>query len=186
MQQQAIDQLDALPLSGELPFGLCLYREEWHPRVIGILAARIRERCHRPVVAFAPGEIRGVIKGSARSVAGLHIRDVLEAVAASIPVCCRNSAAMRWRLGSLQRSDLDAFTVEFDREVQRRIDREDLRGVVRSDGNLEAGDYRLELAELLPPPVPGDRVQRAAVRQDFQRDSKAGGRRKALETGFTA
>ena len=150
MQQQAIDQLDALPLSGELPFGLCLYREEWHPGVIGILAARIRERCHRPVVAFAPGEIRGVIKGSARSVAGLHIRDVLEAVAASNPRLLQKFGGHAMAAGlSLQRSDLDAFTVEFDREVQRRIDREDLRGVVRSDGNLEAGDYRLELAELL-------------------------------------
>ena len=150
MKQQAIQHLDALPLSGELPFGLCLYRAEWHQGVIGILAARIRERCHRPVIAFAPGEEAGVIKGSARSVAGLHIRDVLDAVAASNPNLLQKFGGHAMAAGlALKRTDLDAFSCAFDREVRRRIDSESLRGVVRSDGNLEAEDLHLELAELL-------------------------------------
>ena len=75
---------DAVPQGDDLPIGLCLYREAWHQGVIGILAARIRERYHRPVIAFAPvGD--ETIKGSARSIPGLHIRGVLDAVAAHHP-----------------------------------------------------------------------------------------------------
>jgi len=150
MKQQAVDQLDDLPLSGELPFGLCLYRKEWHQGVIGILAARIRERCHRPVIAFAPGEEEGVIKGSARSVAGLHVRDVLDAVATSHPHLLQKFGGHAMAAGlSLRSADLDAFSRQFDREVRRRIDRESLRGVIRSDGGLGAGDFCMELARLL-------------------------------------
>jgi single-stranded-DNA-specific exonuclease len=118
--------------------------------VIGILAARIRERCHRPVIAFAPGEELGLIKGSARSVAGLHIRDVLDAVAASKPHLLQKFGGHAMAAGlSLQLADLDAFSREFDLEVRRRIDSESLCGVVRSDGDLEAGDLQLDLAEQL-------------------------------------
>lgn len=150
MQQQAVDQLSSLQLSDKLPYGLCLYRKEWHQGVVGILAARIRESCNRPVIAFAPGEEDGVIKGSARSINGLHIRDVLDTVAASNPLLLQKFGGHAMAAGlTLQRTDLDAFSRAFDLEVRRRIGSESLLGVVRSDGNLEAGDLQLELAELL-------------------------------------
>ena len=150
MRLQASELLAALPLSGGLPVGLCLYRKEWHQGVIGILAARIREYCHRPVIAFAPAEEEGVIKGSARSVPGLHIRDVLHAVAVSNPRLLQKFGGHAMAAGlALQRSDLDAFSHEFDCEVRRRIDSESLRGIIHSDGELEADDLHLALAELL-------------------------------------
>src|SRR5690606_30947577 len=82
MQQQAVTALEAVHLreQGELPWGLCLYDETWHQGVIRILASRIKERFHRPVIAFPPGEGED-IKGSARSIPGLHIRDALDLVA---------------------------------------------------------------------------------------------------------
>ena len=78
MQGQALAELKNLhvKLKGELPRGFCLFDETWHQGVIGILASRIKERFHRPVIVFAPGQ-ENELKGSARSIAGLHIRDVL-------------------------------------------------------------------------------------------------------------
>src|SRR5690606_21946918 len=86
MQQQALAALSALSLqeAGNLPWGLCLFDAGWHQGVIGILAARIKERFHRPVIAFAPAE-DGVLKGSARSIPGLHIRDALDVIAKRHP-----------------------------------------------------------------------------------------------------
>ena len=150
MKQQAVDHLSALRLSDHLPYGLCLYRKEWHQGVIGIVAARIRESCNRPVIAFAPGEEEGLIKGSARSINGLHIRDVLDSVAASNPRLLYKFGGHAMAAGlTLQRSDLAVFSREFDLEVRRRIDSESLLGVVRSDGDLKVGELQLELAELL-------------------------------------
>ena len=150
MERQALEQLDKLPLIDQLPFGLCLYREEWHQGVIGILAARIREQCHRPVIAFAPGEEAGLLKGSARSVSGLHIRDLLDAIAASHPGLLQKFGGHAMAAGlSLQLTDFDTFRLAFDHEVRRRVDAQQLRGVIRSDGALQPGDFGIELAELL-------------------------------------
>ena len=100
--------------------------------------------------AFAPGEEEGLIKGSARSINGLHIRDVLDSVAASNPQLLHKFGGHAMAAGlTLQRSDLAAFSREFDLEVRRRIDSESLLGVVRSDGDLKVGELQLELAELL-------------------------------------
>ncbi len=86
MKAQAQDLLASMSLDSEgLPWGLALFDEDWHQGVIGILAARIREQTHRPTIAFAPGEDGQEIKGSARSIPGLHIRDVLAVVDARHP-----------------------------------------------------------------------------------------------------
>src|SRR5690606_17230563 len=77
MREQAMMAIARLGLKedGNLPFGLCLFDAGWHQGVIGILASRIKDRLHRPVIAFAPGATEDELKGSARSVTGLHIRD---------------------------------------------------------------------------------------------------------------
>ena len=85
MQREALAQLKDLPVE-QLPFGLCLFEAEWHQGVIGILASRLKERYHRPTIAFADAG-DGLLKGSARSVPGFHIRDALDAVAARHPAC---------------------------------------------------------------------------------------------------
>jgi len=150
MQVQALDQVEQLLPRGELPYGLCLYRPDWHQGVIGILAARIRERWHRPVIAFAPGEEAGVIKGSARSIPGLHIRDALDGVAATHPGLLEKFGGHAMAAGlSLRLDDLERFSRAFDAEVRRRIGAEALQGVIHSDGSLDAADLDLPTAQLL-------------------------------------
>ncbi len=91
MKTQALNDLKKIHLddTADMPVGLCIFDQNWHQGVIGILAARIKERFHRPVIAFAPaGEEQEGLKGSARSIPGLHIRDVLDAVATRHPGLC--------------------------------------------------------------------------------------------------
>lgn len=151
MQQEALARLDTLRLEGTagLPVGLCLFDEAWHPGVIGIVAARVRERLHRPVIVFAPQEA-SALRGSARSVPGLHIRDTLEAVAASHPGLIERFGGHAAAAGlSLPREHLDVFRGAFDREVRSRLGEDELCGTVHSDGPLAAHEIGLELAEVL-------------------------------------
>ncbi len=152
MQDEALAGLAELQLSDEdtaLPIGLCIYQEHWHQGVIGILASRIKDRLHRPVIAFAQsGE--GELKGSARSVQGVHIRDVLDAVAAHHPGLVSKFGGHAMAAGlSLVRENFAAFSAAFDEEVRRHLAPEDLRGVILSDGELAPEDMNLEMAELL-------------------------------------
>lgn len=151
MQQQALGYLDSLQLekSSELPSGLCLFHEEWHQGVIGILASRIKERFHRPVIAFAMADDT-YLKGSARSVKGFHIRDGLDAVATRYPELIQKFGGHAMSAGlSIKRSKLEDFIIAFDEEVCRHLSEEDLRGSVWSDGELEPTDLQLQLAESL-------------------------------------
>ena len=87
MQEQALGFLNEFMRQhgqDDLPIGLCLFEPDWHEGVIGILASRIKDKLHRPVIAFAKNE-SGNLKGSARSVKGVHIRDILDAVATKHP-----------------------------------------------------------------------------------------------------
>ncbi|MCB1859372.1 MAG: single-stranded-DNA-specific exonuclease RecJ [Gammaproteobacteria bacterium] len=150
MRQQATVDMEGLLPEGGLPFGICLFRPEWHPGVVGILAARIREYYHRPVIAFAGGETPGLLKGSARSVPGLHIRDTLDSLAARHPKLLRNFGGHAMAAGvSLDRNDFERFTVAFDQEVRRCLGEDSLRCVIHSDGELAPEDLQLEVAELL-------------------------------------
>ncbi|CBL45831.1 Single-stranded DNA-specific exonuclease [gamma proteobacterium HdN1] len=150
MQQEAQSALQQLALNTrELPFGLCLYNASWHQGVIGILASRIKERYHRPVIAFAKAD-NGEIKGSARSVQGVHIRDVLDAVASRHPELISRFGGHAMAAGlSLQPEHFDAFRAAFDAEVRRWLTVEDLVGVIQSDGELAPAEIDLPLADLL-------------------------------------
>jgi single-stranded-DNA-specific exonuclease len=152
MQEDAIAELESLSLSEDdpqLPIGVCLFQEHWHQGVIGILASRIKDRLHRPVIAFAPVNDEE-IKGSARSVPGVHIRDVLDAVAAHHPGLVNKFGGHAMAAGlSLPRQNLAAFSAAFDKEVRRHLAAEDLRGVIVSDGELVPEDLNLDMAELL-------------------------------------
>jgi single-stranded-DNA-specific exonuclease len=137
------------PDTGELPLGLCLYDAGWHQGVIGILASRIRERFHRPAIAFADAG-DGQLKGSARSIPGLHIRDTLAAIAARHPGLLNKFGGHAMAAGlSLSARRLAAFRDAFEDELAARLDVGALQGVVESDGELAADDFSLELSELL-------------------------------------
>ena len=150
MQQQAIAEVEGLRLDmAALPRGLCLFHESWHQGVIGIVAARIKERVHRPVIAFAPVSATE-IKGSARSVPGLHIRDALDAVAARHPRLLSKFGGHAMAAGlTLERQHFDAFRDAFDAEVSRHLSEDDLQGRIISDGELTPDDLSLPVAELL-------------------------------------
>ncbi|MBD7976475.1 single-stranded-DNA-specific exonuclease RecJ [Serpens gallinarum] len=148
MQREALAQLKDLPLD-EMPFGLCLFEAEWHQGVIGILASRMKERYHRPTIAFADaGE--GMLKGSARSVPGFHIRDALDAVAARHPGLISKFGGHAMAAGlSLPEENFAAFAAAFDAEVRRQLHEVDLTGRLLSDGQLSATEFHLELARAL-------------------------------------
>ena len=150
MKAQALEHVQQLHFDTEqLPMGLCLYSADWHQGVIGILASRIKERFHRPVIAFAPSA-RGEIKGSARSIPGLHIRDTLDAIAARHPQVLQKFGGHAMAAGlSLAESQLPLFEAAFREELKHRLDEEALTGVLESDGSLDSADFSLELAELL-------------------------------------
>lgn len=150
MQQQALKTLEAMQLDEQdLPFGLCLFDAEWHQGVIGILASRLKERFHRPVIAFADAG-NGMIKGSARSIAGLHIRDALDAVAARHPHLLSKFGGHAMAAGmTLREADFPAFADAFDAEVRRQLQPADLAGRLLSDGQLEAAELSLEMAASL-------------------------------------
>ncbi len=148
MQREALAQLKDLPLES-MPFGLCLFEPDWHQGVIGILASRMKERYHRPTIAFADaGE--GMLKGSARSVPGFHIRDALDAVAARQPQLISKFGGHAMAAGlSLPAENFPAFAAAFDEEVRRQLREEDLTGRLLSDGTLAVEEFHLELARAL-------------------------------------
>jgi len=132
-----------------LPAGVCLFDANWHQGVIGILAARIKDRLHRPVIAFAPAG-KDLIKGSARSIPGVHIRDVLSDIAAAHPKLLNKFGGHAMAAGlSLAMHDYPAFALVFDETVGKRLAQVDLEQKVLSDGELSEQDITLELAELL-------------------------------------
>jgi single-stranded-DNA-specific exonuclease len=157
MQQEALAMVNGLQFDndGDLPWGLCLFEPDWHQGIIGILAGRIKDRLHRPVIAFAradDGSIvgGGTIKGSARSIPGLHIRDCLDAVAAHNPGLLNKFGGHAMAAGlSLYEKDFPAFTEAFDREVRRMLGEEDLSPQIHSDGELSVEEFSLSLAQQL-------------------------------------
>ena len=132
-----------------LPAGVCLFDENWHQGVIGILASRIKDQLHRPVIAFAPAG-KDLIKGSARSITGVHIRDVLSDIAATHPKLLSKFGGHAMAAGlSINMHDYPAFALAFDEMVRKRLANVDLEQKIWSDGELSEQDMTLELAELL-------------------------------------
>lgn len=148
MQREALAQLKELPLES-MPFGLCLFDADWHQGVIGILASRLKERYHRPTIAFADAG-DGLLKGSARSVQGFHIRDALEAVNAQHPGLMSKFGGHAMAAGlTLAQNNFPIFAQAFDNEVRRQLQAEDLTGRLLSDGALAVEEFHLELARAL-------------------------------------
>ncbi|VAX12794.1 Single-stranded-DNA-specific exonuclease RecJ [hydrothermal vent metagenome] len=152
MKQQALNLLANMRLNDNdknLPVGLCLFEPEWHEGVVGILASRIKERLHRPVIAFAR-TANNQIKGSARSIKGVHIRDVLDAVAARHPDLLSRFGGHAMAAGlSLTEEHYEPFAQAFDEEIRRHLDADCLQGLIESDGELCADEQTIETAELL-------------------------------------
>lgn len=154
MQSQALTILQCIEHQS-IDVGICLYEPDWHQGVIGILASRIKDKYHRPVIAFAgagddlqSGE--ETIKGSARSVPGVHIRDVLDSVATQHPGLVSKFGGHAMAAGlTLLKKDFKKFATAFNEEVCQLLGADDLHRVIHSDGDLKENDIDLPLANLL-------------------------------------
>lgn len=153
MQSVANQIVETLKLTENgLPQGLCVFREDWHQGVVGLIASRLKERYHRPVIAFAPADDNnsGLLKGSARSIEGLHIRDALEAIATEQPSLIDRFGGHAMAAGlSLPREQLPDFQLAFNMKVHSLLDDSAFEAVLLSDGELEAGDWHLDTARAL-------------------------------------
>jgi single-stranded-DNA-specific exonuclease len=150
MQQDALAQMESIDLEndGSL-FAMTLYDPAWHQGVIGILASRIRERVHRPTLVFADAE-EGMLKGSGRSIVGLHLRDVLDQVATRHPGLLTKFGGHAMAAGlSLARGDLDRFRQALNDAVADSLGHTPPERTEDSDGALAPGDFGLLLAEQL-------------------------------------
>ncbi len=126
--------------------GVVLFDASWHQGVVGLVASRIKEQLRRPVIAFAPVE-GGQLRGSARSVAGVHIRDVLASIDARHPGMLGRFGGHAMAAGlSLELPQLDRFAREFDAEVATWLAAQGSPDVIETDGELEERDIALPTA----------------------------------------
>jgi single-stranded-DNA-specific exonuclease len=147
MQEGAMAGLDAIDPGARS--SLVLFEAEWHQGVIGILAGRIKEKFHRPTVAFARGNT-GELKGSGRSIPGLHLRDALDLVTKREPDLILKFGGHAMAAGlTIREDDLGRFETTFEDVVQSLIDPADLTRSLETDGPLEDSLYNLETARLL-------------------------------------
>ena len=154
MQAQAAALLDGL---GETAPGaaVSLFREDWHCGVVGILAARVKDRLHRPVAVFAPDPDGEHIKGSVRSIPGVHVRDLLDTVAARNPGLIQRFGGHAMAAGlTIRRGMLDRFSARFAAEADRVMSAEMREAVVLSDGEIPGSDFTLDLARSIRDAAP--------------------------------
>ncbi len=150
MQQEALKSLEALSLDeADLPWGIALYQSDWHQGVIGILASRIKDKYHRPVIAFAEAN-EGEIKGSARSIKGLHMRDLLELINSRHPGMIIKFGGHAMAAGlSLNAGQFDRFAKAYDEAVRELLAPAQLTGEIVSDGELLPHQMTMALAQEL-------------------------------------
>jgi len=156
MQEQAAIELEDYleKSSGEIAQGICLFNPDWHQGVIGILAAKVKETFNRPVIAFAKEsdakEGDTIIKGSARSINGLHIRDCLEDITRLEPDLILTFGGHAMAAGlTIKESQFELFSECFNEVIQDHISLEDMQDVCVTDGELSTQDYSLQFADAI-------------------------------------
>lgn len=144
-------EVAAVEMSGDnTATGVCLFDPAWHEGVVGLVASRMKEKLHRPVIAFARAQEAGMLKGSARSISGLHVRDALVAIDAGHPGLIARFGGHAMAAGlSLAESHLAQFSAAFDAVCRQALDEDALEQVLDSDGELDAGELTLETARAL-------------------------------------
>lgn len=149
MQVEAERIVRELQLQDDIPDAFCLYQDDWHPGVVGIVAGRIKDKYHRPVIAFAQHD-EHEIKGSARTIPGLHIRDILEEIATQHPELIIKFGGHAMAAGlSIRLEKLAVFREAFDKLVRAKITDEQRTMKLLTDGELEADLFTVGFAEYL-------------------------------------
>ena len=149
MLTHALKKLDELKITQESPWGICVFEESWHQGVLGILAARLKDKFNRPVIAFSPvNEIE--IKGSARSIEGIHILETIENIVKANPGLISRYGGHRMAAGlNVEKSNFELFSKLFDQEVDRQFSVQNLVKMIYSDGELSQEYLNIDTAELL-------------------------------------
>ncbi|MCX7121028.1 MAG: single-stranded-DNA-specific exonuclease RecJ [Gammaproteobacteria bacterium] len=149
MKIQAFDIVDKLDLQKKLPMGICLYDESWHQGVVGLVASRVKDKLNRPAIAFAKADEK-TLKASARSVDGVHIRDVLDEIATKHPHLLSKFGGHAMAAGlSIKRDDFAEFSTVFAETVSRYLHHDQLCRVIQTDGELTQDDFTLENAGVI-------------------------------------
>ena len=151
MKTDALALVRELEDAGKLDHrgGLCLFDASWHLGVVGLLASRIKDHLNRPVIAFARGP-NGELKGSARSIPGLHMRDLLSDIATRYPKLLSKFGGHAMAAGlSLEHRNLESFRAAFEEAAGGRLSKLDTDHTLHSDGKLEACDFDISTAKLL-------------------------------------
>ena len=149
MKIQAFDIVDQLDLQKKLPMGICLYDESWHQGVVGLVASRVKDKLNRPAIAFAKAD-EHTLKASARSVSGVHIRDVLDSIATQHPHLLSKFGGHAMAAGlSIKRTDFAEFSTVFAETVSRYLNHDQLCRVIETDGELSHDDFTLENADII-------------------------------------
>ena len=170
MQDQALVLLEGIEAAERA--SLTLYDPAWHQGVIGILASRVKDKLHRPVIAFARGNA-DELKGSGRSIRGLHLRDALDLVSKQAPGLLLRFGGHAAAAGlTLREESLARFETLFEQTVRELIDPADLTRTIETDGPLEAGRMSLESARLLEGEIWGQGFPAPVFSDDFAVDSQ--------------
>lgn len=129
--------------------GICLYDESWHQGVVGLVASRVKDKLNRPTIAFAKAD-EHTLKASARSVNGVHIRDVLDAIATQHPHLLSKFGGHAMAAGlSIKRADFAEFSAVFAETISRYLNHDQLCRVIETDGELSHEDFTLENADVI-------------------------------------
>ncbi|MCX7184658.1 MAG: single-stranded-DNA-specific exonuclease RecJ [Nitrosospira sp.] len=166
MQDQALTALDTV--KPEEGYSLSLFDPGWHQGVIGILASRMKDKFHRPVIAFAPGN-DGEIKGSGRSIPGFHLRDALDLVSKRHPALLLKFGGHAAAAGlTLRAGDFEQFREAFEQAAQTLLTPADLTRIIETDGDLDESEMNLELAQHLMEQVWGQGFPQPAFSARFR------------------
>ena len=148
MRDQAFAYVDAMD-NRNLPACVCIYDESWHQVIVGLIASRVCERTHHPVIAFARGS-GSELKGSARSIPGVHIRDLLESIATIYPDLISKFGGHAMAAGlSLPEKYFSKFSDCASKQVKRLYPKADFSGTLLIDGTLPPDYINLHFASLL-------------------------------------
>jgi len=165
MQNSALSSLDTLDPADS--FSLVLFDENWHLGVVGILASRLKDRFHRPTIAFARAS-NGEIKGSGRSIAGLHLRDALDLVSKRHPALINKFGGHAAAAGlSIAEAGFDEFVAAFEKVSSELLNASDLAQRIETDGALDTDEINLEVARLLDEQVWGQGFPAPQFSDDF-------------------
>ena len=153
MQESALADLEKFDASDRV--SLCVFDPEWHQGIVGLLAGRLKDKFHRPAIAFARGS-NGELKGSGRAISGLHLRDALDLISKKSPTLISKFGGHAAAAGlSIREESFTDFAAQFEATVAQLLSAADLEQVIESDGELGAGDMKLPLARELASQVWG-------------------------------